>query len=172
MSAQPTALLETDRLILTPLTVADATDMVLVLADIELYSFTGGLAPTLDQLAARYGAQVLGSSSPTEQWHNWIIRLRDSNRAIGYVQATVIGTSADVAWVVGLAWQGSGRAREASNSMCGWLRQCGIILLQAHIHPEHHASAAVATACGLTPTDAFDDDGERIWEWRATGPGT
>lgn len=35
--------------------------------------------------------------------------------------------------------------------------------LVAHIHPDHHASAAVATALGLTPTDLWYD-GERRWQ--------
>ena len=31
----------------------------------------------------------------------------------------------------------------------------------AYIHPEHHASAAVAARAGLLPTEI--DEGERVW---------
>lgn len=47
--------------------------------------------------------------------------------------------------------------------MCAWMATQGIGRLIAHIHPDHHASAKVARAVGLTPTGELDADGERIW---------
>jgi hypothetical protein len=38
-------------------------------------------------------------------WHNWIVRSRTTGSAVGYVQATVTGDTADVAWLVGVRWQ-------------------------------------------------------------------
>ena len=137
--------------------------MVNVLADAILYEFTGGEPPSIVRLRARYAAQVAGSSNPAERWHNWIIRDAESNEAAGFVQATVVGPSADVAWVVGLRWQGRGLAREAAAAMTEWLMQHGVNTFRAHIHPAHAASCGVALAIGLHPTDVFDDDGERLW---------
>lgn len=79
------------------------------------------------------------------------------------MQATVIGDSADVAWLVGTTWQGQGFATEAAAAMCSWLATEGIAHFSAHIHPEHAASAKVATAIGLRPTDDVDSDGEIVW---------
>ena len=163
------ATLRTARLVLTPLEPADAFDMVDVLGDPALYAFTGGEPPDLERLRARYDAQVAGSPDPGERWHNWIIRMADTGAAIGFVQATVAGERADVAWLTGTAWQGNGFAVEAAGAMCGWLRGAGVRDVTAHIHPGHRASARVATAIGLVPTDVVDDDGERVWV-AAAGP--
>ena len=137
--------------------------MVAVLSDASLYTFTGGEAPDADVLRRRYESQVAGPSDASQSWRNWIIRLADSSAAIGYVQATVTAESADVAWVIGEPWQGIGYATEAAVAMCEWLRRCGITVVSAHIHPEHVASGRVASACGLSPSDRFDADGERVW---------
>lgn len=119
VTAGPPTLVGT-RLRLEPLRVEDADEMVVVLADRSLYAFTGGEPPDVVTLRQRYGAQV-GGASPTgdERWLNWIVRRRDEGDTIGYVQATLtapggtaplgdVGDAADVAWVVGVPWQGHG----------------------------------------------------------------
>lgn len=105
----------------TPLSVADADEMAGVLAGDELYAFTGGSPPALDELRARCARQVVGRSPDgSEEWHNWIIR----GQADGYVQATVTdeGRRAEIAWVVGLHRQGQGYASEAARAAADRLR--------------------------------------------------
>ena len=160
-SMAPTELIRSARLILTPLARGDAAEMVEVLSDPALYTFTGGDPPTLDELDQRYRHQVAGGSGDDEVWHNWIIRL--DGVAIGYVQATVAGEVADLAWVVGTPSQGSGYATEAADAMRSWLADAGIRRFSAHIHPSHSASHAVASGLGLRDTGAIDDNGEAIW---------
>jgi RimJ/RimL family protein N-acetyltransferase len=158
----------TERLHLTPLSVADADEMVAVLDGEGLYAFTGGSPPALEELRARYARQAVGRSPDgSEEWHNWIIRGKADGRAVGYVQATIAdeGRRAEIAWVVGLRRQGRGYASEAARAVVDWLRARGVVSVQAHIHPEHAASAAVAHRAGLLPTDRFDD-GERLWRSR------
>ncbi len=137
--------------------------MVVVLADGSLYEYTGGEPPDAESLQQRYEAQVMGPRGSSDRWFNWIIRLGGSRSAIGFVQATVTGDRADVAWVVGAQWQVNGFATEAATAMCAWLRARGIASITAHIHPEHVASGCVASACGLTRTDEIDTDGEYVW---------
>ena len=156
-----TELIMTDRLVLSPLEVADAAKMVNVLSDRDLYAFTGGEPPTLDQLRDRYERQTLGAPRNGESWHNWILRLE--GKAIGYVQATVEGGSADLGWVVGSSWQGSGYATEASKAMRNWLAEHGVTAFSAHILPGHAASGAVAAKLGLLPTGQLDEEGEMVW---------
>lgn len=153
--------ISTSRLVLTPLDVADAVEMVGVLSDPALYAFTGGDPPTLAQLEELYRLQTAGTPLGDETWHNWILRL--DGTAIGYVQATVKGENADLAWVVGIPWQGSGYATEASEAVTDWLADRGTIRFSAHIHPDHSASQAIATKLGLEPTGEFNGDGEMIW---------
>ncbi|MFI6133557.1 GNAT family N-acetyltransferase [Micromonospora sp. NPDC051141] len=199
MSGFTTGVVPTARLLLLPLAVAHAEEMAAVLADPALHTFIGGSPADPAALRARYARLVAGSPDPTESWCNWGIQLRDDSRLAGFVQATVTaplgpprhaatagaranghrhlddtdrvddGPVAEIAWVVGTAWQGRGIATEAARGMTGWLGQRGVRTLVAHIHPDHLASAAVATACGLSPTDTWHD-GEVRWTGPATPP--
>ncbi len=157
----------TERLTLTALTVDDADEMVSVLDDERLHEFIDGQPATLDELRDRYRRFVAGPNNPNEVWLNWIARLRRDQLAIGTLQATVSTTLdglsvADVAWVIGVAWQGHGYATEAARSLIAWLNNHGVDDVTAHIHPIHHASAIVASRAGLHPTDE-QHDGETVW---------
>ena len=161
--------IETERLMLNPLTASDAEDMVAVLADESLYAFTGGEPPTLDALTERYRRQTSGSGVPDEQWLNWVIHTAVDQRAVGFVQATVRPNSADIAWLVGVQDQRRGIATEAAQAVSAWLATKGVQRLEAHIHPSHAASQAVARRIGLSPTATFDGDGEETWAADLTG---
>jgi RimJ/RimL family protein N-acetyltransferase len=98
-----------------------------------------------------------------------VVRRADDGQPVGTTQATVTRSdrSADVAWVIAAAHQGHGYATEAATCMAAYLVEGGVRELTAHIHPEHHASAAVARALGLTRTTQRVD-GEDVWR-RAVG---
>jgi len=154
------------RLRLVPLTVADADEMVGVLSGAALYAFTGGAPPGLDELRARYAWQVAGRSPDgREEWRNWVLRLGPGGQAVGYVQATITGEEqcAEIAWVIGLEWQGRGYATEAARELVAWLDSRGVRVIQAHIHPDHAASARVARRAGLAPT-GVTEGGEQLWQ--------
>ena len=72
------------------------------------------------------------------------------------------GLQAEIAWVVGTAWQGRGIATEAARALVDWLARQPVHAVIAHIHPDHRASAAVAAAIGLAPTAELHD-GEIRW---------
>jgi len=153
------------RLILIPLRAEHASEMAEVLAAPGLYTFTGGSPPAPQALRARYERMIAGSSDPAVSWCNWVIRLGDEGCLTGTVQATISihdGPLAEVAWVVGLPWQGRGIATEAARALISWLGQRSVQTVIAHIHPRHQASAAVAAAAGLTPTGHWQD-GEVRW---------
>ena len=152
------------RLVLEPLRVDHADEMVDVLSDAGLYAFTGGSPPSRDELERRYARQVAGSGDPAEVWRTWVVRLGDDGPAVGYVQATVrpAAGSAELAWVVGPTWQGRGIAREAAALVLDHVRAGGAGRVVAHVHPEHAASQRVAAALGMAPTDRLVD-GEVEW---------
>lgn len=155
------------RLRLEPLRTEHADEMAPVLADPELHTFIGGEPATREELRERYSRQSVGHSADGSQlWFNWILR-RDDGQTVGTVQATVTegeaGPRADVAWVIGSSYQRQGYAREAAGAMVTWLREQGVGEVVAHVHPEHEASAAVARALGLTPTETLVD-GEIRWQ--------
>jgi RimJ/RimL family protein N-acetyltransferase len=148
--------------------------MVGVLGGDALYAFTGGAPPGLDELRARYAGQVAGRSPDgRKEWRNWILRRQPGGQAVGYVQATITGEGrrAEIAWVVGLEWQGQGYATEAARALVSWLDSRGAQIIHAHIHPGHAASAAVASRAGLRPSGVVED-GEQLWlrDRRAAGP--
>lgn len=165
LTAEPIA---TARLDLLPLRVAHAGEMAAVLSDPALHAFIGGAPDTPQALRARYERLTAGSPDPRVTWLNWVIRLRDEDCLTGTVQATVGPTPqvAEIAWVVGAPWQGRGVATEAARGLVDWLGQQPVREVRAHIHPGHRASAAVAAAAGLAPTDEWQD-GEVRWLRRA-----
>ncbi|NYI97115.1 RimJ/RimL family protein N-acetyltransferase [Streptomonospora nanhaiensis] len=146
----------TRRLDLLPLRAEYAEEMAAVLADPALHAFTGGRPDTRTELRSRYERLVAGCPDPDVSWLNWVIRLRREGCLTGTVQATVRtshhGRTAEVAWVVGTPWQRGGIATEAARALVAWLTRHRVREVTAHIHPAHDASAAVATAAGLTPT--------------------
>ncbi|GAA2894488.1 GNAT family N-acetyltransferase [Streptosporangium fragile] len=162
----------TERLVLVPLLAEHAGEMAAVLSDPELHAFIGGSPATPGELRSRYERLVAGSPDPGVSWHNWVIRLRGEECLAGTVQATVgtgeNGRVAEVAWVVGTPWQGRGIATEAARGLVAWLRRQPVRSVVAHIHPGHRASAAVASAAGLAPTDRWQD-GEVRWELEIGG---
>ncbi|MFI6348663.1 GNAT family N-acetyltransferase [Streptomyces sp. NPDC050560] len=158
--------LTTARLTLIPLAPEHADEMARVLRDPALHTFTGGEPLTADALRERYTRLAAGSPDPATHWLNHVVELRAERRLTGTVQATVTrdgtGHTAELAWVTGTPWQRRGIATEAVRALAAALAAAGADALAAHIHPGHHASAAVATALGLTPTDERHD-GEIRW---------
>lgn len=160
-------LIETARLTLEPLRVEHAEEMAPLLDDQDLHTYVGGHPATLEQLRRRYARQAVGRSADgTERWLNWIARHRQTGAVVGTVQATLQdtaeGTSAEIAWVIARPHQRHGYANEAASAMVGWLREQGVHILGADIHPDHEASNGVARNLGLHPTDVIID-GEIRW---------
>jgi RimJ/RimL family protein N-acetyltransferase len=155
--------IRTARLELLPLRVEHAEEMAVVLADPALHTFIGGTPSTVDRLRIRYRHLVVGSPDPAITWLNWVISL--DGRLTGTVQATLgPGPTAEIAWMVGTAWQGRGIAKEAARGLVEWLGRQSIRAVVAHVHPDHHASIAVAEAAGLVATDEWQD-GERQFRY-------
>ncbi|MEU9090326.1 GNAT family N-acetyltransferase [Streptomyces sp. NPDC048428] len=153
----------TARLDAVPLRVAHAEEMAVVLDDPALHTFTGGAPEDADTLRARYERQTAGSPDPDELWWNWVLRIRGEDCLAGYVQATVRGSRAEIAWVTGTERQGRGYAKEAARGLVAHLLGGGAVrTVIAHIHPDHAASAAVAASAGLVRNGEWED-GEERW---------
>ncbi|WP_329276473.1 GNAT family N-acetyltransferase [Streptomyces sp. NBC_01451] len=164
--------MRTVRLDLLPLAVEHAEEMAAALSDPALHTYIGGAPSTPDALRARYQRLVAGSPDPSVTWLNWVLRLRADGCLTGTVQATVIEDRrlAEIAWVVGTPWQGRGLASEAARELVEWLsRRSSVRSIVAHVHPEHRASAAVARAAGLSPTEE-EQEGEVRWRLSLPDP--
>ncbi|WP_231939410.1 GNAT family N-acetyltransferase [Brevibacterium siliguriense] len=157
----------TDRLLLEPLEVHHATEMVETLSSPDLYTYIGGTSPSLPELERLYALQLAGASPTGDAgWLNWIVREANRSTAIGYVQATVTmadtRNQADIAWVIGADHQRRGFATEAARAMIAWLADRQVTELRAAIHPGNESSNRVAERLGMNRPDAIDD-GEVIW---------
>src|SRR4051794_30923901 len=155
--------IDTARLRLDPQRVEDADEMAELLDDARLHRYTGGHPETRDELRARYARQVAGAP---RGWLNWIVRRIDTGAIVGTVQATRFDErghpAAELAWIVISSQQGQGYARESVAGMVAWLRDQGVEVFVAHVHPEHAASIAVAAGLGMAP-GASRNDGEVRW---------
>jgi predicted N-acetyltransferase YhbS len=73
----------------------------------------------------------------------------------------------------GVAWQGQRIASEAARAVVGWLERRGVATITAHMHPDHHASATVASRAGLRPTGEYREHGgvrEHLWRRLVEAP--
>ena len=141
-----------------------ASAMFQVLVDSELYEFTGGEPPRSVTDVDEWFSALETRLSPdgSERWLTWIVQLTECSTSIGYVQATVKGDQADLAWLIGVNWQGQGYATEALQLLVDLLAENEVKTLTAHIHPNHEASQRLAAGIGLHRTPLLHD-GEEIW---------
>ncbi|MFC9908782.1 GNAT family N-acetyltransferase [Streptomyces sp. NPDC059862] len=160
--------LQGERLHLEPLLVAHAEEAAEILNDKRLHEWIGGTPPTREELEQRYRRQVVGRSPDGRQgWLNWMMRKGAEGQLVGTVQATLYRPrpdrmEAELAWVVGHAFQGVGYGKEGASTAARWLRTQGVAGFVAHVHPGHRASAGIARALGMKPTGEIHDS-EMLW---------
>jgi protein-L-isoaspartate(D-aspartate) O-methyltransferase len=161
----------TPRLELVTVVADDAEELTDVFGDQRLYAFLASYPSTTEELRAQFArlaaARVVDKAGTAQR--NWTVRRRSESRAVGMLQAAFSdeGRAAEIAWAVGVPWQGQGIASEAAGAVVGWLERHKVSFITAHIHPDHHASAKVATRAGLRPTGEYrDHEGIREQLWR------
>ena len=164
MPKTPPARLTGGRVILEPLAVEHAVEMLDVLSSPSLYVLIGGQPPALAELVARYQRQTAGPASEHEAWLNWIVRFQ--GQAVGFVQATLRQEQgilcAAVAWLIRPEYQGRGLATEAAGVMVDHLTTPPRAAIEAWISDANLASVSVATRLALHRT-AHQQDGEQLW---------
>ena len=156
--------ISTLRLCLDPMMASHARAMYPILSDQLLYKFTGDKPPESEKsLEARYRyLEGRKSQDESQLWLNWLVSLEENNTPIGYVQATVSESHAEIAWVTGSEWQGNGYASEAALAMVQWLATNGVKTIRACINPNHLASQRVASNAGLSKSALVECD-EDVW---------
>jgi RimJ/RimL family protein N-acetyltransferase len=151
------------RLELLPTEPAHAEALATALADRALNEHIGGEPSTAEQWRSRLG-QWADRRSPDggQAWLNWVVVERAGGAVVGWLQATVVGSSADVAYVVGTPWQGRAYATEAARALLDHLGATGVTEVSLLVAPANAPSAAVARHLGLSP-DGTEVDGELRW---------
>jgi [ribosomal protein S5]-alanine N-acetyltransferase len=108
--------LESKRLVYERIAQTHATEMERVLCDPRVYVHVDdGTAPTFDELAESFLLREIGPSGNRsgETWVDYVVRTKDSQVAIGRVEATVIEHRAEVAYLLGLSYWGKGYGSES-----------------------------------------------------------
>lgn len=145
--------LEAPGLVLEPLVAAHAREMFALLQDRALYRHLDDEPPeSLDWLRGRYTRLESRRSADARQaWLNWVIRGADGS-AMGYVQATVEGDGAWVAYVLGSAFQGRGHATHAMAAMLAHLAsRHGVTRFLAVVEEANGPSIRLLERLGFRP---------------------
>ena len=156
-----------ERGVLVALRPDDADELAGLLEEPDLREWLR--AHDVGELRARFaGWESRRSPDGGELWLNWVVREQSDGRALGWVQATVRGNAASVAYALLPAERGAGIASEAVRALVRWLRdQLGVRTVTAEIDDANAASARVAVAAGFERTIRRAGD-EVVWEHRAT----
>ena len=145
--------LEAPGLVLEPLLAGHAREMFALLQDRRLYRHLDEEPPeSLEWLKARYARlESRRSADGRQSWLNWVIR-GDDGTAMGYVQATVEGEAAWVAYVLGSAFQGRGLATHAMAAMLSHLASShGVTRFLAVVEEANGPSIRLLGRLGFRP---------------------
>jgi periplasmic divalent cation tolerance protein len=165
--------IKTARLVLVPVTGQDADELASIFADERLYAFTGEQPATVEQLRAILARLAEARAADAAAQLNWVVRRLADQKAVGMLQAVFSNgiRAAEIAWLVGVPWQGQGIASEAATAVVAWLETHGVEFITAWIRPDHHASESVAARAGLTATGETrttdkHEHPEQLWKRR------
>jgi RimJ/RimL family protein N-acetyltransferase len=156
--------LETERLELVPLAERFAGEMYDGLQSPDLYQYVGDAAPpSREWLCERYRRlETGGSPDSAELWLNWLLREKITRRWMGYVQATVTGRSASVAYLLFVKAWGAGYAHEAVGRMLLSLKSnYGVREFTATVHVGNLRSIRLLERLGFTRR-SFTENAEII----------
>ena len=149
--------IETARLILEPQQARHAPEMYAVLSDPAIYDFENAPPPDPAWLTCRFERlETRLSPDGSEQWLNWVVRLRDGWRLIGYVQATVRpDAGARIAYELDSACWSRGFGREAVGAM---IRELGaahrVAVASAVFKRDNFRSRRLLLRLGFAPVPA------------------
>lgn len=144
----------TARLALEPLAHDHAAGLHAALSPAEVARFlTGPDVTTVAALHDRIDHLLQGPADPDERWLNVVMR-RDDGAIIGRLEASMHraghgGSWAELAYLVGPAYQHRGYAREGVRWLVDHLAGEGITELWAAIHAANARSIAVVEALGF-----------------------
>jgi len=144
--------LKTERLVLTPLTVADAAVMYPELSDTELYACMDAEPPESEAHLAEYYRQLEGriSRDRDEQWLAWIVRRRETGEPMGFVRTTVAADSLGIiAYTIFRRFHRQGFASEAARAALSHLVDLGIEKFLARVSPQNEPSRRLLTRLGF-----------------------
>jgi ribosomal-protein-alanine N-acetyltransferase len=143
--------IQTARLLLEPLVASHAEAMFSVLSEPSLHIHIDSSPPeSVDALRQRYiKLEARASPDRSQLWLNWAV-VSPGVGPIGFVQATVVGTTAWVAYLLGREYWARGYASEATFAMLGYLASVHqTSLFKATVEVENSNSVALLRRIGF-----------------------
>ena len=141
----------TPDLTLEPLVAGHAEAMFAVLGAPELYRYLDfGPPPSLEHLRGVYEElEARVSPDGSQLWLNWVIRPQ-GGVPVGFVQATVSGAEAWIAYVLAKEWWGRGYAFQATQAVVDHLRAaCGVVRFLATVEAGNARSVRLLRRLGF-----------------------
>jgi RimJ/RimL family protein N-acetyltransferase len=140
----------TERLVMEPIAHAHAAGLVEALAHPEVATYLE--EPDATTVAAMHARIDRIATPPAGEWWLNFAMLRDGV-VIGRLEATSYGAWAEIAYLVGPAYQRRGYAREGVRWLVEHLRGLGVREVWAAVHPGNARSIALLEAVGFSPAD-------------------
>ncbi|MEO8281264.1 MAG: GNAT family N-acetyltransferase [Ideonella sp.] len=172
--------LESERLSYEAIRKAHALELADALCDPMVYQFIDDrMAPSSTGLLESFARKEAGApaSRRSETWLDFAMRSKATGEAIGRVEATVLGSGVELAYLLGARHWGSGFAREA----VAWLQQLLIDEYEvrdfwATVKPGNERSLALLMRLGFSesPKSAWParlttyDEGDLVFHLSAT----
>jgi hypothetical protein len=131
-----------------------AAELQRALCDPRVYEFISGPCPTPSELKLSFARKATGAPThrPDECWLDYAVRLRDTGKAIGRLEATLIGRRAEVAYLFGTDFWGCGYATDG----LAWLHELlagsfGVVEFWATVAPGNLRSRRLLERAGYEP---------------------
>lgn len=144
--------LRTERLTLEPIVVEHAPEMLLVLNEIDLYTFLPSDPCTLEKLQRRYKIwEKRISKEKDEVWLNWAARDNTLGELIGHFQSGVrLDGDSYIAYIVNPKYQRQGYAYESLIEIIKFLKiYMKLTNVKAWIDTRNKASIALVKKLGM-----------------------
>jgi RimJ/RimL family protein N-acetyltransferase len=157
-----TPTLETPRLFLRPLQLADAEEVQPLFAQWEIVRHLNARVPwpfPHDGVRTFYRDSALPAIERGDEWH-WILTLKDDpgRKIIGSICLVLPGSVNRGFWI-GLPWQGQGLMTEAVNAVNRfWFEELNQPILRTKKACENAASRAISVREGMRCVDKTEDD--------------
>lgn len=145
------AVLETERLLLEPLSRKHAIALYSLLQDERIYQYIPQDPPTsLEALERRYQRlETRRSPDETETWLNWAVYIKERKVYAGIIEATLSGNSGQIAYIFSpLHWK-QGYAYEACQSLTIDLRNYDITEIMAEVDTRNTPSILLLEKLGF-----------------------
>ena len=142
--------LHTERLILSPLVVADAEDLFVARGDQEVMAHWDGPADA-DSAETAMVIQVLLNEMQSEASMHWTIRLRAAGTFVGVCDLSEIRReeSADLGFMLVRRFWGLGFGSEAARCLLSRAKSLGLKTVSARIHSTNRRSEALLSKLGF-----------------------